>query len=128
MLHLGSDHMVPRLKQSLNCHIQAVGGIHGKCHLVRMRIAKQFSQAAPGLYSQTQCLQGRLIASPCRVAYAPGNQSLINGIGNCLRLMQRGGRIVQINHGRTTRSASAMVCAITYILVTPPTFNFSVSP
>ena len=120
--------MVPRLKQALNCHIQAVCGIHGKRRLVRMWIAKQFSQKAPGLHRQAQGLQRRLIASPRRVAYAAGYQSLINGSGHRLRLMQRGSRIVQIDHGRTTRSASAMVWAITYILVTPPTFNFSVSP
>ena len=49
-------------------------------------------------------------------------------VRDALRLLQGGRPVIQINHGLTIFAAPAMVSAMTYILVTSPTFKLSVSP
>lgn len=54
-----------------------------------------------------------------------GIAHLINGLQNrffyAVRLTERRGRIVKINHGLIIFDAPAMVSAMTYIFVTSPT-------
>ena len=84
------------------------------------------SQCQTGLQHKPSSMQSRFVCA------APGIARCVQCCQHSLfylrRLVQRGGRIIQIDHGLTTFPAWVSFSTMVYMLVTPPTASFSVRP
>lgn len=122
----GGNHMIPRPEQAAKRQVQALGGIGRKDHLLRSRRAQKLCQAFSGSVDDPSRVKGRVMDAPSGISH--GSHGFQKGLPYTLGLLQGGRPVIQINHGLTIFAAPAMVSAMTYILVTSPTFKLSVSP
>ena len=118
--------MIPRPEQAAKHQVQALGGIGRKDHLLRSRSAQKLCQAFSGPVDGPSRIKGRVMDAPSGISH--GSHGFQKSLLYALRLSKSGRPIIQINHGLTIFAAPAMVSAMTYILVTSPTFKRSVSP
>ena len=122
----GGNHMIPRPEQAAKHQVQALGGIGRKDHLLRSRRAQKLCQTFSGPVDGPSRVKGRVMDAPSGISH--GSHGFQKGLPYTLGLLQGGRPVIQINHGLTIFAAPAMVSAMTYILVTSPTFKLSVSP
>ena len=126
MLTHGGDDMIPRPQQPAQGGVQRAGGVGRKGNAGRVRRVEKLCQRFPcGIY-QPGSMQGRLMGTAAGVAC--GVQGVQNGGVYFLRFVQRGGSIVQIDHGLTTFPAWVSFSTMAYMFVTLPTASFSVRP
>ena len=137
-------------------HIQRLRCTRRKDHPLRMGKSKQRSQSPACLHDRSVCSQVALRVAARRIAKRPQGlhhrlrdagrllqrsrrrievDRLLSGSRHCIgmyRLLSESRRRIEINglggHILTTLPASAMVCAITYIFVMPPTRSLSLRP
>ena len=100
VLIAGQGHPGPGPHQGLDGQIQAMGGAGGENHLLRGGHAKQSGGLLPAGKGHAGCLHGRPVSAPSgtgQPADGPGG-----GDGHFRRLLQGGGRAVQIDHSSTS--------------------------
>ena len=118
--------MIPRPEQAAKHQVQALGGIGCKDHLLRSRRAQKLCQTFSGPVDGLPRVKGRVMDAPSGISH--GSHRFQKGLLYALGLSKGGRPVIQINHGLMIFAAPAMVSAMTYILVTSPTFKLSVSP
>jgi len=126
VLQIGGNHMIPRPEQPRDGDVQRLRGVGGEAHVIRTGTAQQRCQLFPGAVDQARGVQRAAVGTPAAVAQTA--QRRRNRLRHLGRLAQGGGRVVQIDHGLTTREAPASFSTMEYILVTPPTASLSVRP
>ena len=94
------DHMVPGAQGALEGSVQALGGVGGEGNAGGVHSAEQFRQSAPGIVCRPGGLQRGIVDAPPGVA--EGGQAPNHGIDHGLGLLQRGCRVVKVDHGITS--------------------------
>ena len=132
-----------RSRRTQNRHIQRLCSSRRKDHPLRMGKPKQRSQSPSRLHDRSVRAKIALRVSAGRIAQGP--QRLHHCLRDAGRLLQRGRCGIEINgvlldsrrsieinwmavHILTTLPAPAIVCAITYMFVMPPTSSLSLRP
>ncbi|MPM85652.1 hypothetical protein SDC9_132733 [bioreactor metagenome] len=126
MLQVGADDMVAGAEEAGDGHVQRLGRVSGKDHVFRSGAAEEPGKLLPGLENNAGGAEGTLMGAAGAVAHAAHGG--YHRVDHCRGLLQGGSRVIQINHGLITFEAPVSFSTITYILVTPPTFSFSVRP
>ena len=97
------EHMISRVKQPAESHIQALGRVGRKCNAGWVVGSQQFCQRSAGLVDQPRRVKGRLVRPPARIS--GGLQGVQHGLPDRTRLLEGRCRIVKIDHklsGRLT--------------------------
>ena len=100
VLIAGDHHRVPRLQQGADGDIQAVGGVEGKHHLLRVLQMEELRRGPAAGEGRLRRSHGGGVAAPPRggqMVHRPGH-----GPGHGGRLLQGGGCAVQIDHNSTS--------------------------
>ena len=121
----GND-MIRRADQPAEGRVQRLGRVGGKGDARRTLRAEQFGQRGAGIVDQPRRMKGRLVGTAAGVARCL--QRFQHRFAYHRRFLQRGSRIVEVDHGLTTFPAFSIFSAMTYIFVTVPTCSFSVRP
>ena len=101
VLIAGNDHRAARLHQTADGDVQAVGCAGRENHLFRRLHVKQAGSQLPAGERRPGRLHGGRVASAPRACQ--GVHRLRHGLGHGRRLLQGGGRAVQIDHSFTSR-------------------------
>ena len=96
MLQVRGDHVVPRADETVDGDVQGFGDVGGKDHVVRPGAAQELCQLLPAAVDRPGRRQGPAVGPPGGVAH--GGQGLRHRLGHLGRLVQGGGRIVEIDH------------------------------
>ena len=95
MLQIGGNGMISGRQNTCNCDVQRHGGIRGEHHMIRLRAAQQPRQLLTGLEHRARGLHGCAMRPSCSVARR--QNCLFHRFSDLRRLVQRGGRVIQID-------------------------------
>ena len=123
VLKVGRDHVLARMDAAVDGDVQRLSRIAGERHVVGPLAAKERGERAARVVNDARGGKRTFVRAARAVAKAP--HGLHHRVDDLRRLSQRGRRVVQIDHGRTTRSAPLIFSTMTYIFVTSPTASFS---
>ncbi len=97
MLTVRGDDVVTGGKQPGDSHIQRLGGVGGEDAAVRVIAVKEPRRLFPAAVNDAGGFQGAVMTAPSAVAQ--GAHGTDHSLDDALRLAQRRGGVVQIDHG-----------------------------
>ena len=95
MLQIGGNGVIRWGQKAVNGDVQRRGGVGSKHHMIRARAAQQPRQLLPRLVYRAGRLHGRAVGAPGGVARR--QNGLRHRFRHSGRLVERGGRVVQID-------------------------------
>ena len=95
MLQIGGNGVIRWGQKAVNGDVQRRGGVGSKYHMIRTRAAQQPRQLLPRLVHRAGRLHGRAVGAPGGIARR--QNGLRHRFRHSGRLVERGGRVVQID-------------------------------
>ena len=118
--------MVAGRKQPADGGVERLGGVSRKGDAGRVLRVEKLCQRRARVVNDAGCVKGRFMRPASGVARRL--QSRKHRLPHHRRLLQRGGGMIEVDHGLTTFPAFSIFSAMTYIFVTVPMRSFSVRP
>ena len=118
--------MVAGRKQPADGGVERLGGVGRKGDAGRVLRVEELCQRRARVVNDAGRVKGRFMCPASGVARRL--QSRKHRLPHHRRLLQRGGGMIEVDHGLTTFPAFSIFSAMTYIFVTVPMRSFSVRP